>query len=128
VDVRQAVLDDERVTPIGRFLRRTSLDEFPQLVNVLIGDMSLVGPRPHAVAHDQEFVTVDPRYPIRTLARPGMTGLAQIVGCRGPTETSEAVRRRTGWDVDYVEHWSFAHDMKILARTAVVLWNDPKAF
>jgi putative colanic acid biosynthesis UDP-glucose lipid carrier transferase len=127
-DVRQAVPDDERVTRFGRFLRRTSLDEFPQLVNVLIGDMSLVGPRPHAVVHDQEFLTVDPRYPIRTRARPGMTGLAQVVGCRGPTKTSDAIRRRTGWDVDYVERWSFSHDLKILARTALVLWNDPKAF
>jgi putative colanic acid biosynthesis UDP-glucose lipid carrier transferase len=126
--VRQAVRDDARITRLGRFLRRTSLDEFPQLVNVLIGDMSLVGPRPHAVAHDEEFGAVDARYPIRARARPGMTGLAQVLGCRGPTKTSEAIRQRTSCDVDYVEHWSFAHDIKILARTAVVLLNDPHAF
>jgi putative colanic acid biosynthesis UDP-glucose lipid carrier transferase len=126
--VRQAERDDERITRLGRFLRRTSLDEFSQLVNVLIGDMSLVGPRPHAVAHDEQFVTVDPRYALRARARPGMTGLAQVFGCRGPTKTSEAIRRRTGWDVDYVQHWTFAHDMKILARTVRVLWHDPHAF
>jgi putative colanic acid biosynthesis UDP-glucose lipid carrier transferase len=126
--VRQAERDDERVTRLGRFLRRTSLDEFPQLVNVLIGDMSLVGPRPHAVAHDEQFVTVDPRYVLRTRARPGMTGLAQVFGCRGPTKTSEAIRRRTGWDVDYVQHWSLAHDIKILARTVRVMLHDPHAF
>jgi putative colanic acid biosynthesis UDP-glucose lipid carrier transferase len=127
-NVRQADKDDARVTRLGAFLRKTSLDEFPQLVNVLIGNMSLVGPRPHAVMHDQEFGAVDPRYPLRARARPGMTGLAQVFGCRGPTKTSEAIRRRTGWDVDYVQHWTFAHDIKILARTAFVLWKDPHAF
>jgi putative colanic acid biosynthesis UDP-glucose lipid carrier transferase len=126
--VRQAERVDDRITKLGAFLRRTSLDEFPQLVNVLIGDMSLVGPRPHALAHDAEFAKVDARYPKRTRARPGMTGRAQVNGCRGPTPTQESVRARTGHDVAYVDEWTFAGDIKIIAATVALLWNDPEAF
>ncbi|MBL8551662.1 MAG: sugar transferase [Hyphomonadaceae bacterium] len=125
-DTRQVAHDDERVTRVGRWLRRMSLDEFPQLVNVLMGDMSLVGPRPHMIAHDREFTTVDPRYPLRTRARPGITGLAQVVGHRGPASTNEKIQNRTACDVAYVEGWSFQQDMQLVARTFVVLWNDAR--
>ncbi|MGE0829405.1 MAG: sugar transferase [Hyphomonadaceae bacterium] len=124
----QAVRGDSRVTRVGRFLRKTSIDEFPQLVNVLVGDMSIVGPRPHIPKHDAEFTEVDPRYPERMRARPGMTGLAQISGCRGPTQTEEAIRARTGFDVLYVATWTFIGDVAIIAKTALLIWNDPQAF
>jgi putative colanic acid biosysnthesis UDP-glucose lipid carrier transferase len=127
-EVRQAERVDDRVTKFGAFLRRTSLDEFPQLVNVLIGDMSLVGPRPHACAHDRDFEAIDKRYPIRTRARPGMTGRAQVNGCRGPTPTQESVRARTGHDVAYVEEWNFAGDLRIIFATFALLWRDERAF
>jgi putative colanic acid biosynthesis UDP-glucose lipid carrier transferase len=127
--VVQAKSNDARVTRLGRFLRKTSLDEFPQLVNVLIGDMSLIGPRPHALVHDIHFADVDPRYPLRTRARPGITGLAQVSGYRGPTETPEKIRARTEWDLRYVQNWSLAQDMNILFRTVgLVLRRDPHAF
>jgi undecaprenyl-phosphate glucose phosphotransferase len=126
--VRQAERVDDRVTKLGAFLRRTSLDEFPQLVNVLIGDMSLVGPRPHALCHDRDFEAIDKRYPMRARARPGMTGRAQVNGCRGPTPTQESVRARTGHDVAYVEEWCFLGDLRIIGATIALLWHDPEAF
>jgi putative colanic acid biosynthesis UDP-glucose lipid carrier transferase len=127
--VVQARNHDARVTGLGRFLRKSSLDEFPQLVNVLIGDMSLVGPRPHALVHDAMFEEVDPRYPLRTRARPGITGLAQVSGHRGPTETPEKIRARTEWDLRYVHNWSFVLDVGILLRTVLlVIRRDPHAF
>lgn len=125
--VKQAVAGDPRVTQIGGFLRRTSIDELPQLVNVLIGDMSLIGPRPHALRHDREFAVIDPRYNERQRARPGITGLAQTRGCRGPTGEPIRVKNRTGYDVAYVRNWSFGRDLAILARTLMVIWGDPDA-
>jgi len=117
----QARPDDARFTRIGGFLRSSSLDELPQLVNVLLGDMSIIGPRPHAVEHDVRFEKVDPRYPMRFDARPGVTGLAQISGSRGPTQTDEKIMLRTGFDIEYVQAWSWRRDLKILWRTIVVL-------
>jgi lipopolysaccharide/colanic/teichoic acid biosynthesis glycosyltransferase len=111
---------DARITRIGGFLRRTSLDELPQLFNVLMGDMSVVGPRPHAIEHDVIFETVDPRYAGRFRARPGVVGLAQVNGWQGPTETDEKIRGRTAYDIDYVQNWSFWLDMRILLRTAAL--------
>lgn len=126
--VVQARPGDARFTRIGRFLRRSSLDELPQLVNVLIGDMSIIGPRPHAIEHDAKFGTVDSRYPMRFAARPGVTGLAQVNGSRGPTETEEKITTRTGFDVEYVQAWSWGRELAILGRTvAVLLKADPGA-
>ena len=115
---------DARVTRLGAFLRRSSLDELPQLFNVLVGDMSIVGPRPHALEHDTQFEKVDTRYGLRFRARPGVTGLAQVSGCRGPTETDDKIRARTRYDLDYVQGWSWGKELKILVRTATLFWTD----
>jgi putative colanic acid biosysnthesis UDP-glucose lipid carrier transferase len=127
--VVQARHHDVRVTRLGKFLRRSSWDELPQLFNVLMGNMSIIGPRPHALEHDVLFEKIDPSYPARFRARPGITGLAQVSGCRGPTETEEKVRARTGHDVNYVRRWSWAGDFQILMSTVVVLFwkRDPGA-
>lgn len=119
--VLQARSKDVRFTRLGGFLRRSSLDELPQLVNVLLGDMSIIGPRPHALEHDVLFEKVDSRYPIRFDARPGVTGLAQVNGSRGPTETEEKIQLRTGFDVEYVQAWSWRRDIKIFLGTIKVL-------
>jgi putative colanic acid biosysnthesis UDP-glucose lipid carrier transferase len=113
----QARSADPRVTTLGRWLRRTSIDELPQLINVLRGDMSLVGPRPHALAMDQYYADLLPRYSDRLLVRPGLTGLAQISGLRGPTNTMDQMARRLRRDRAYVRRWSPLLDLKILART-----------
>jgi lipopolysaccharide/colanic/teichoic acid biosynthesis glycosyltransferase len=120
--LRQATRNDRRVTRVGAFLRRWSLDELPQLYNVLRGDMSLVGPRPHApgtCAGGKPFEMVTPRYYARHRVRPGITGLAQIRGLRGETETEEKLLRRVAADLEYIEKWSFRLDLTILARTAI---------
>jgi putative colanic acid biosynthesis UDP-glucose lipid carrier transferase len=125
--VVQARRDDPRVTPLGGFLRRTSIDELPQLMNVIAGDMSLVGPRPHAVRHDRDFLLVAGHYPERFLARPGITGLAQVSGARGVTDTPEKVLERLQHDLDYVENWSFARDIHILFSTVRLGFGDKHA-
>ena len=115
--VTQATKDDPRVTRVGRVLRRMSLDELPQLVNVLRGEMSLVGPRPHALVHDDHFgLTVD-RYANRQQVKPGITGLAQIAGFRGETETPDKIEGRVALDLEYVKTWSLWLDLKILGQT-----------
>jgi exopolysaccharide biosynthesis polyprenyl glycosylphosphotransferase len=116
-DVRQAARGDGRVTRVGALLRRTSIDELPQLLNVLTGDMSFVGPRPHAVAHDQHYGRLVVRYADRHRMKPGITGLAQINGARGETPTINHMRRRIDLDLWYVDHWSLALDFKILFHT-----------
>jgi putative colanic acid biosynthesis UDP-glucose lipid carrier transferase len=126
--VGQAVRNDSRVTPIGAFLRKASLDELPQLLNVLRGEMSIVGPRPHAVAHDENFAKIDPGYRRRTAARPGITGLAQVSGCRGPIETTQDVHDRVRFDTQYVDTWSLWLDIKIIVRTALLVFRDDRAF
>ena len=95
-----------RVTRVGRFLRRTSLDELPQLINVLKGDMSLVGPRPHAVAHNEHYVTLIDNYLGRHKVKPGITGLAQVNGCRGITDTLDKMQTRVAYDLEYIDRWS----------------------
>lgn len=115
--VNQVTDSDPRVTPLGRFLRRSNIDELPQLLNVLKGDMSLVGPRPHAVAHDQEFERVIARYARRHNVRPGITGWAQINGFRGITDTEDKIRGRLEHDLYYIDNWSLALDMRILLAT-----------
>lgn len=117
-EVRQATPQDPRVTPFGRFLRRTSLDELPQLINVLRGEMSLIGPRPHAVAHDEFFMNRVPRYARRFSVRPGITGLAQVSGARGETRTDADMKRRVDLDIYYIENASILLDLKILVATA----------
>ena len=104
--VRQATRDDPRVTRVGRFLRRTSLDELPQLLNVLQGDMSLVGPRPHAVAHDRHYAAQIDDYLGRHRVKPGITGWAQVNGYRGETRTVDDMRRRIELDLEYIDRWS----------------------
>ncbi|MBU2581872.1 MAG: undecaprenyl-phosphate glucose phosphotransferase [Alphaproteobacteria bacterium] len=120
-DVRQAVENDPRVTRVGRLLRRFSLDELPQVVNVLKGDMSLVGPRPHALNHDDEFGDNLESYANRHQVKPGITGLAQIHGLRGPTDTPEKLEQRLACDMKYISNWSLWLDLSILARTVLVI-------
>jgi putative colanic acid biosysnthesis UDP-glucose lipid carrier transferase len=117
----QASRDDVRVTRVGRFLRRTSLDELPQLYNVLRGEMSLVGPRPHAIAMDDAFAEVISNFHDRHLVRPGLTGLAQVAGYRGPTEALEHIEYRVHHDRLYISKWSVLLDMKIMVRTVFTL-------
>ena len=116
-NVRQARLDDTRVTPFGAFLRRTSLDELPQFFNVLLGDMSIVGPRPHAIAHNEQYRRLIHGYMLRHKVKPGITGWAQINGWRGETDTLEKMRRRLDFDLEYVRNWSLVLDLKIIGLT-----------
>jgi putative colanic acid biosysnthesis UDP-glucose lipid carrier transferase len=115
-NVVQAARDDPRVTRVGGFLRRSCVDELPQLLNVLRGDMSLVGPRPHAVSHDQYYSSVIEGYDRRFLVRPGIAGLAQVSGYRGVTPTVESMAGRVRLDHDYIAQWSFIGDVRILLR------------
>jgi putative colanic acid biosynthesis UDP-glucose lipid carrier transferase len=115
--VRQATANDDRVTPVGRFLRRTSIDELPQFFNVLQGRMSVVGPRPHAVAHNETYRKVIKGYMIRHKVKPGITGWAQVNGARGETDTIEKMRRRIDFDLEYLRNWSLRLDLKILFMT-----------
>jgi putative colanic acid biosynthesis UDP-glucose lipid carrier transferase len=126
--VTQAQRNDPRVTRFGSFLRRTSLDELPQLFNVLSGTMSLVGPRPHAVSHNEEYRKVIAGYMLRHKVRPGITGWAQVNGYRGETETVEKMQRRVEYDLDYLRNWSLRLDLNILVRTALLVWRDRNAY
>jgi putative colanic acid biosynthesis UDP-glucose lipid carrier transferase len=127
-DVPQARRDDPRVTRIGRILRRTSLDELPQLFNVLLGNMSLVGPRPHAVAHNQQYAGLIDDYLGRHRVQPGITGWAQVNGYRGETDTLEKMRRRVEYDLAYIDNWSILLDIKIIFLTALSVISDPNAY
>ena len=126
--VRQACRNDPRTTWIGRFLRRFSLDELPQLLNVLQGRMSLVGPRPHAVAHNEEYRKLIKGYMIRHKVPPGITGLAQINGCRGETTTVAEMEARIRHDLDYLRHWTPLLDIKILWLTVLTVLRDNNAY
>ena len=117
--VSQATRDDARVTRLGRFLRRYSLDELPQLINVLQGRMSLVGPRPHAVAHNEEYRKLIKGYMLRHKVPPGITGLAQINGCRGETARVEDMQQRVDYDLEYLRRWSPLLDLRILLLTEI---------
>lgn len=127
-DVRQATKGDSRVTAVGAVLRKLSLDELPQIFNVLSGDMSLVGPRPHALAHDEQYGAQIAAYRARFRAKPGLTGLAQINGLRGEIREPAAMYERVAADNEYIDSWSLALDVAILARTAVVIFRDPQAY
>jgi len=126
--LKHATRDDARVTRVGAFLRKTSIDELPQLFNVLRGDMSLVGPRPHALAHDEFYAGQLPQYNLRFQARPGLTGLAQVSGLRGEIKAVEAMARRVEADIDYIGRWSPALDLQIMARTVPLIFHDPRAY
>jgi len=126
--VPQASRQDSRVTRIGRFLRRTSLDELPQILNVLRGEMSMVGPRPHAVEHNEEFAKIIDQYMGRHRVKPGITGWAQIHGLRGETDTTEKMERRVQADLYYIENWSIWLDIRILLRTALVGFVHENAY
>jgi putative colanic acid biosynthesis UDP-glucose lipid carrier transferase len=122
--VTQATAQDHRVTGIGRFIRKTSLDELPQLFNVLQGTMSLVGPRPHAVAHNEKYRRLINGYMIRHKVRPGITGLAQVNGLRGETNTVDKMAERVRYDLEYLRNWSPWLDLTILLKSLRVVWSD----
>ncbi|RJF78749.1 undecaprenyl-phosphate glucose phosphotransferase [Rhodopseudomonas palustris] len=124
----QATARDPRVTRLGGWLRRTSIDEIPQLLNVLEGSMSIVGPRPHAMAHDNEFNKAVRHYAYRRRVKPGLTGLAQIKGYRGPTPTPDSIEGRVEQDLFYIDNWSFGMDLMILAQTPLELIRGRNAF
>jgi putative colanic acid biosynthesis UDP-glucose lipid carrier transferase len=126
--VRQATRDDERITPLGRILRRTSLDELPQFVNVLQGRMSVVGPRPHAVAHNEQYRKLIDGYMVRHKVKPGVTGWAQVNGFRGETDTVEKMQQRIEYDLAYLRNWSLRLDLQIIARTILVMFYDKRAY
>lgn len=115
----QAAVDDPRITRMGRFLRISNLDELPQFINVLLGDMSIVGPRPHMLNDSSRFAILFPGYYSRYLVKPGITGLAQIKGFRGPTPHPRSVLKRLQWDLYYVEHASIGMDLRIIVLTAL---------
>ncbi len=122
--VKQAQRDDDRVTRVGAFLRKTSLDELPQLFNVLAGNMSLVGPRPHALAHNEQYRKLILGYMLRHKVKPGITGLAQVSGFRGETDTLEKMEKRIEYDHRYIREWSVWLDIKILFKTLWVVWRQ----
>ena len=126
--VRQATLGDARITALGAILRKLSLDELPQLLNVLRGDMSLIGPRPHAVAHDEAWGDVVPNYDRRFRARPGLTGYAAVCGFRGEVKELQAIIDRVESDNEYIDTWTFALDMKIIWRTIPLIFGDSRAY
>lgn len=126
--VRQARRGDDRITRVGAVLRRTSLDELPQLINVLRGDMSIVGPRPHALAHDCEYRTLIDSYALRHHVKPGITGWAQANGFRGETPTIDLMRSRVDHDLWYIENWSLWLDVRTILRTAATLLRCDRAF
>jgi Undecaprenyl-phosphate glucose phosphotransferase len=124
----QAQFADKRVTRLGRLLRKSSIDELPQLLNVLDGSMSLVGPRPHAVAHDNEFDKMVRNYAFRRRVKPGLTGWAQVHGCRGPTPTAASIERRVEYDLWYIDNWSLGLDLAILLWTPIEILHGRNAY
>jgi Undecaprenyl-phosphate glucose phosphotransferase len=127
-DIKQATRDDERVTKVGAFLRKYSLDELPQFINVLQGRMSVVGPRPHAVVHNEEYRPLIKGYMVRHKVNPGITGLAQVLGYRGETSSVEAMQKRVEYDLEYLRNWSLTLDLRIIAKTIRVVLTDKMAY
>jgi putative colanic acid biosynthesis UDP-glucose lipid carrier transferase len=126
--VRQATKDDPRITRFGAFIRRTSLDELPQFVNVLQGRMSIVGPRPHAVAHNEQYRELIKAYMVRHKVKPGITGWAQVNGHRGETDTIEKMKSRVEYDLEYLRNWSLGLDLQIIVRTIRLMFFDRNAY
>jgi exopolysaccharide biosynthesis polyprenyl glycosylphosphotransferase len=128
-DTKQATRQDSRITTIGKFLRRTSLDEFPQFFNVFKGDMSIVGPRPHMLKHTEQYSELIKKYMVRQLVKPGITGAAQIRGYRGETKELNDMEGRVKWDVWYIENWTFFLDINIILHTVFdFIKGDEKAY
>lgn len=125
-DSLQATKDDPRKFPFGNFIRKTNIDEFPQFFNVLIGDMSIVGPRPHMLAHTEQYGNIIDKYMVRHFSRPGITGYAQVNGCRGETKELWQMEERIQKDVWYIENWTFWLDIKIIFKTALTLFIPDK--
>jgi putative colanic acid biosynthesis UDP-glucose lipid carrier transferase len=125
-DTRQATANDPRTTRIGRFLRRTNLDELPQFINVFKGEMSVVGPRPHALWTDDEYAPVVDGYMLRYTIKPGITGWAQINGCRGETRRTEDMARRVARDLWYMRNWTFGMDISIILKTIICMLRGDK--
>jgi putative colanic acid biosynthesis UDP-glucose lipid carrier transferase len=123
-DTRQAIRNDPRVTRLGRFLRSTCIDELPQFINVLLGHMSIVGPRPHMLKDSQEFSAQVSNYKFRYLSRPGITGLSQIRGYRGPATTFQSIFHRYQWDAYYIRNMSFSLDLRIMSETAILMFKS----
>jgi len=126
--VPQATKDDPRITPFGAFLRRTSLDELPQFINVLQGRMSIVGPRPHAVAHNEQYRQMIRAYMVRHKVKPGITGWAQVNGHRGETNTIDKMQARVEYDLEYLRNWSLGLDLQIIVRTIRLVFFDRNAY
>ncbi|WP_310373233.1 undecaprenyl-phosphate glucose phosphotransferase [Rhodoferax ferrireducens] len=126
--VKQATKNDSRITPLGAILRKTSLDELPQFVNVLQGRMSIVGPRPHAVAHNETYRKLVKGYMVRHKVKPGITGWAQVSGYRGETDTIDKMEKRIDYDLEYLRNWSLGFDLWIIVKTVLVVLNDKKAY
>ena len=128
-DTRQAVKNDDRTTPVGRFLRKTNLDETPQFFNVFLGNMSVVGPRPHMLLHTAEYSKLVKKYMVRHFIKPGITGWAQVNGFRGETKDVEQMKKRIKKDIEYLEHWSLSFDVEIILRTVFLsVKGDEKAY
>jgi putative colanic acid biosynthesis UDP-glucose lipid carrier transferase len=127
-EVKQAQRNDARVTRVGAFIRKTSLDELPQFINVLQGRMSIVGPRPHAVAHNELYRKQIKGYMDRHRVKPGITGWAQVNGLRGETETLDKMQARIEFDLDYLRNWSVTLDIKIILMTAIMMFRQPQAY
>ncbi len=126
--VTQATRNDPRIKPYGAFLRRYSLDELPQFINVLQGCMSIVGPRPHAVSHNEQYRKEISQYMLRHKVKPGITGLAQVNGCRGETDTLDKMERRVVYDLRFIQNWSLLLDLKIIFLTIFKVFHDPDAY
>jgi putative colanic acid biosysnthesis UDP-glucose lipid carrier transferase len=125
-DSKQVVRRDARFTRIGRFLRKTNIDELPQFFNVLKGDMSIVGPRPHMLKHTEEYSTILNQYMVRHFVKPGITGLAQISGFRGEIKKHEQLHKRVEYDILYMENWSMWQDLKIIMLTVYITFKGDK--
>jgi putative colanic acid biosynthesis UDP-glucose lipid carrier transferase len=126
--VKQATKGDPRITPFGAFIRKTSLDELPQFINVLQGRMSIVGPRPHAVAHNEQYRELIKAYMVRHKVKPGITGWAQVNGLRGETDTIDKMKARVEYDLEYLRNWSLALDLQIILRTVRLVVFDRHAY
>ncbi|MBN8282128.1 undecaprenyl-phosphate glucose phosphotransferase [Zoogloea sp.] len=126
--VKQATKNDARITPFGAFIRKTSLDELPQFINVLQGRMSIVGPRPHAVAHNETYRKIVKGYMIRHKVKPGITGWAQVSGYRGETDTVDKMEKRIEYDLEYLRNWSLGFDLWIIFKTVAVVFKDKNAY
>jgi undecaprenyl-phosphate galactose phosphotransferase/putative colanic acid biosynthesis UDP-glucose lipid carrier transferase len=125
-DALQATQNDSRITKVGAFLRKTSLDEFPQFINVLMGNMTVVGPRPHMLSHTEHYSELIDNFLVRHYAKPGITGWAQVNGYRGETKELADMEGRVEYDIWYIENWSFLLDMKIIWKTVMNIFQGEK--